>query len=79
MRAASLIEDLGKAGIGATQSQAKWTNKRLPPPRIEIRVAEADAEAAAKVLAVFNAPKCGRCGSPKPAGQSCDCFDNACQ
>lgn len=56
MRAASLIEDLGKAGIGATQFQPKWKNKRLPPPRIEVQIAEADAEAAAVVLAAFNAP-----------------------
>lgn len=24
-------------------------------------------------------PTCGRCGSPKPVGQSCGCFDNGCQ
>lgn len=24
-------------------------------------------------------PCCKQCGSPKPVGQSCDCFDNNCQ
>ena len=54
MRAASLAEDLLNAGIKATVVQAKWTNKRLPPPRIEVCVAESDLEAAAVVLREFN-------------------------
>ena len=53
MRAASLAEDLVKAGIKATIAQAKWTNKRLPPPRIEVSVDESDLEAAAVVLREF--------------------------
>ena len=57
MRAASLIEDLAKAGIEATKFQPKWTNKRLPPPRIEVKVAEADAAAASQVVAEFNRPR----------------------
>lgn len=54
MRAASLLEDLRKTGIAASTVQAKWTNKKLPPPRIEVRVAEADVDAAKAVLAEFN-------------------------
>lgn len=53
MRAASLIEDLTKAGIKAIAIQPKWTNKRLPPPRIEVKVAESDVPTAAKILAEF--------------------------
>jgi len=55
MRAASLIEDLGKAGIIGQTFQPKWTNKRLPPPRIEVKVAESDVEAANVVFAAFKA------------------------
>lgn len=54
MRAASLVEDLQKAGISATKIQAKWTNKRLPPPRIEVQVAASDVEAAQAVVKQFN-------------------------
>jgi hypothetical protein len=53
MRAASLVEDLAKAGIKAEKTQAKWTNKRLPPPRIEVSVEEKDQEAALAVLKTF--------------------------
>lgn len=57
LRAASLVEDLKKAGIAATTVQPKWTNKRLPPPRIAVMVAPADADGAATVLAEFNRPR----------------------
>jgi len=53
MRAASLVHDLAKEGIMADTFQAKWTNKRLPPPRIEVRIDPADMEKAEGVLAFF--------------------------
>jgi len=53
MRAASLIEDLAAVGIKATSAQPKWTNKKLPPPRVEVRVATADTEAAKVVVEQF--------------------------
>jgi hypothetical protein len=36
LRAARLCEVLTEAGIKANYLVPKWTNKRLPPPRIEI-------------------------------------------
>ncbi len=51
MRAASLVEDLAEAGIKATYTQPKWTNKRLPPPMAEVQVAEADKQAALEFVA----------------------------
>ena len=53
MRAASLIEDLAKAGIAANAVQPKWTNKKLPPPRVEILVTGTDFAAASSVLEAF--------------------------
>lgn len=40
LRAASLAEYLLKNGIPCSVSQAKWTNKRLPPPRVEVFVSD---------------------------------------
>lgn len=54
MRAASLREDLAKAGISSIAIQPKWTNKRLPPPRVEVKVAAIDAERAKEVFKTFN-------------------------
>lgn len=53
MRAESLFEDLCKAGIQATIVQPKWTNKRLPPPKVEVLVSEADYERALEVYKAF--------------------------
>ena len=57
LRAASLAEELANAGIPASISQPRWTNKRLPPPKFEVEVAAADADRANAVLADFNAEK----------------------
>ncbi len=54
MRAASLREDLAAAGISSIAVQPKWTNKRLPPPRVEVKVAAIDAARAKEVLKAFN-------------------------
>lgn len=54
MRAASLREDLTAAGIASIAVQPKWTNKRLPPPRVEVKVAAIDAARAKEVFKAFN-------------------------
>lgn len=54
MRATSLAEDLNTARIAAEIVKPKWINKRLPPPRVEVRIDEADADRAKPVLAAFN-------------------------
>jgi len=51
LRASSLIDDLRTVGIEAHTVQAKWTNKKLPPPRIEVVVSAADAETYAELIA----------------------------
>lgn len=51
LRASSLIDDLRLVGIRASAVQSKWTNKKLPPPRIEVVVSAADAEARAEAIA----------------------------
>jgi hypothetical protein len=57
MRAASLREELAKAGISSIAVQPKWTNKRLPPPRMEVKVAAIDAARAKEVVTQFNAAR----------------------
>lgn len=54
MRAIDLSEDLHEAGILSEVTRPKWKNKRLPPPNVEVTVADADIEAARAVLARFN-------------------------
>lgn len=54
MRASSLLEDLEAAGIGAVSVAPKWTNKKMPPPKAEVKIKPADIEAAGIVLAAFN-------------------------
>ena len=57
LAAASLVSDLAAAGIvkGVTTSQEKWTNKRLPPPKIAVNVLAEDFEAGKAVLAARDA------------------------
>ena len=57
LKAANLIEDLEKAGIGARYIQPKWTNKKLPPPKVEVQVKESDVAAAMIVLKEFEAKR----------------------
>lgn len=54
MRAASLVEHLAGKGIAAHAVHPKWTNKRLPPPRIEVLVAPEDVDAAKAAVIEFN-------------------------
>lgn len=56
LRAASFTEALADRLIESSTVQPRWTNKRLPPPRIQVLVAETDVEAAKAVLAAFNKP-----------------------
>lgn len=53
MRASSLVEALAVAGIKASAVQPKWTNKKLPPPKIEVLVQDSDLETAKAVYAGF--------------------------
>lgn len=62
LRASSFLEALDKAGIPAISRTPRWSNKRLPPPRTEVLVKEADAAKAEEVFAAFQA------GSPRGAG-----------
>lgn len=57
MRAASLVEDLEKAGIKSQTFTPKWTNKKLPPPKVAVVVHSSDLKAAKVVLAKFNSYK----------------------
>lgn len=54
LRADSLLEDLDKAGIGASFLRPRWTEKRLPPPMVEVSVKDDDYDAAKQVLEAFN-------------------------
>lgn len=54
MRAHSLAEALRAVNIACNVDQPKWTNKRLPPPKVEVHVTEADSAKAQAVLVEFN-------------------------
>jgi hypothetical protein len=44
-----------------------------------VRLARAACVLADRAAARAEADRCENCGDTKPAGQSCDCFDNGCQ
>lgn len=46
---------------------------------VEHAFATAYAEYCQQFYMAADPGKCERCGSDKPVGQSCDCFDNGCQ
>ena len=56
LRAASLVEDLATAGITSQTSAPKWTNKKLPPPRIAVTTAPEDAARATELYKEWNTP-----------------------
>ncbi len=55
MRAASLLDDLTAVKLAASLVQPKWTNKRLPPPKVEVWIKTSDEVAAKVVLDKFDA------------------------
>lgn len=42
LRANSLVDHLKANSIESTVTRPKWTNKRLPPPKIEVTVDDED-------------------------------------
>ena len=56
MRADSLVEALDAVDIVADSIQPRWTNKRLPPPCVEVRVKASDV-AAARVIVERDYPR----------------------
>ncbi len=54
MRAFSLCTDLQDVGISAQIFKPKYVNKRLPPPKVEVQVDEAQWALAIQVLDTFN-------------------------
>lgn len=53
IRAESLVEELDRADIVAESFQPRWTNKRLPPPSVEVRVSTKDRDAALTIVEAF--------------------------
>lgn len=53
MRAYSFAEMLENNGVPAMVHVQEWTNKRLPPPRVEVMIQAADAKEAADLFAIF--------------------------